>query len=469
MWDARQSLELAAFECESGRGLPHSKTLRDALRCTNFRRFWSAAVLCRFTSSGRGAVSDARDRFLPLARSAGRSSKDKRAELTLFLHHKNSSCLNRMKISQIICQILRVRSVEKKTASSQDVVLVRVRTNDGLEGIGEADASPEVVKAIVDAPYSHTIASGLREILIGENPLETERLWQKMYRRTQYYGRTSVAIAAISAVDMALWDLKGKYFKQPIHRLLGGKQHDRILAYASSLFGKNRDETQTIARRWMKAGYQAIKFGWEPMGQSERMDIELVQGAREGAGSAAMLFIDAGCVWDARTALRRAEAFAEFNIGWLEEPLRPNDVDGYVWLRDRSPVPIAAGEAECGRESFRPLIDRRALDIYQVDPSRCGFTDGAYIRARVEEIGARLCNHCYTSPVTVAASLHWLSTCRDAFVFENCVDDSPMRHKLTKEKIDAENGWITVPDRPGLGITLDEAFVREYLVSESGA
>ena len=373
-----------------------------------------------------------------------------------------------MKIAQIICQVLRVRSVEKKTASSQDVVLIRVRADNGIEGVGEADASPEVVQAIVDAPFSHNIACGLREILLGENPLETERLWQKMYRRTQYFGRTSVTIAAMSAVDMALWDLQGKHFGEPIHRLLGGKFHDRIPAYASILFGKDGEETERIARGWTKNGYRAIKFGWEPMGKEEALDIDLVRGARAGAGTSTMVLIDAGCVWDARTALRRAEAFAEFNIGWLEEPLRPGDIDGYVWLRDRSPVPIAAGEAECGRESFRPLIDRHALDVYQVDPSRCGFTDGAYIRARVEEIGGRLCNHCYTSPLTVAASLHWLSTCRDAFVFENCVEDSPMRHELTKEKIEAENGWMTVPDRPGLGVTLDEDFVAEYLVSESG-
>src|SRR5262245_10782327 len=350
-----------------------------------------------------------------------------------------------MKISQIICQILRVKSVAKKTASCQDVVLVRVRTDAGLEGIGEADASPEVIKAIVDAPFSHNIACGLREILIGENPLEHERLWQKMYRRTMYFGRTSATICAMSAVDMALWDLKGKLFNQPIHRLLGGKQHDRIKAYASILFGRDGKQTREIAQRWVKAGYQALKFGWEPMGQSEALDIELVRGARDGAGDATVL-IDAGCVWDARTALKRAHSFAEFNIGWLEEPLRPDDVDGYVWLRDRSPVPIAAGEAECGRESFRPLIDRRALDIYQVDLSRCGFTDAAYIKSRVEEIGARLCNHCYTSPITVAACLHWLSTCRDAFIFEDCVDDSPLRNHLTHETVQAVNGWIEVPN-----------------------
>ncbi|HXJ61415.1 MAG TPA: mandelate racemase/muconate lactonizing enzyme family protein [Verrucomicrobiae bacterium] len=372
-----------------------------------------------------------------------------------------------MKIDQIICQVLRVPSIEEKTASCQDVVLVRVRTDDGVEGIGEADASPEVVKAIIDAPFSHNIACGLREILIGEDPLAFERLWQKMYRRTQYFGRTSVTIAAMSAIDMALWDLKGKRFNEPIHQLLGGKQHDRIPAYASILFGSDMDETRAIARRWIKTGYHAIKFGWEPMGQSEELDLELVRGAREGAGDATVL-IDAGCVWDARTALRRAQAFAQYNIGWLEEPLRPDDLDGYVWLRDRSPVPIAAGEAECGRESFRPFIDRRALDVYQVDLSRCGFSDANYIKQRVQEIGARLCNHCYTSPVTVAASLHWLGTCRDAFLFEDCVDDSPMRRELTVEPMEAQNGWMTVPDRPGLGVTLNENFVKKYLIAESG-
>jgi len=371
-----------------------------------------------------------------------------------------------MKITQIVCQVLRVGSVTAKTASCQDAVLVRVRTDNGLEGIGESDSSPEVVKAIVDAPFSHNIACGLRHLLVGENPLEIERLWQKMYRGTVYYGRTSVTISAMAAVDMALWDLAGKHYGQPIHRLLGGKQHPRIKAYASILFGRDGQHTADIGRRWIEAGYSALKFGWEPMGQSEALDIDLVRGAREGIGDGTLL-IDAGCVWDARTALRRAHAFAEYNIEWLEEPLRQADVDGYVWLRDRSPVPIAAGEGECGRESFRPLIDRHALDVYQVDISRNGFTDAAYVRARVEESGGRLCNHCYTSPLTVAASLHWLSTCRDAFIFEDCVEDLPLRHDLTHEKMQAVDGWIEVPDRPGLGVTLDEEFVKKHLVAES--
>src|SRR6187431_456338 len=165
-----------------------------------------------------------------------------------------------MKITEVVCQILRISNVQAKTASSQDSVIVRIRTDNGLEGVGEADSSPEVVKAIIDAPFSHNIACGLRLLLVGENPLETERLWQKMYRRTMYFGRTGAGITAMAAVDMALWDLKGKAFGQPIHRLLGGKQHCRVRGYASILFGKDGKETADIARKWVTAGYTAVKF-----------------------------------------------------------------------------------------------------------------------------------------------------------------------------------------------------------------
>lgn len=373
-----------------------------------------------------------------------------------------------MKITHVICQVLRIEDVEAKTAGTQDTVIIRIRTDEGLEGIGEADASPEVVKSIIDAPFSHTIACGLREILIGEDPLDTDRIWSNMYRRTMYYGRRGVVITAMAGVDLALWDLKGKAFNQPVWRLLGGRHHDHIPAYASILFGRDGSETREIAQRWREAGYGAIKFGWEPMGESEALDIELVRGGREGIGDENTLLIDAGCVWDARTALRRAEAFHDYGIGWLEEPLEQDDIDGYVWLRDRSPVLIAAGEGECGRAAFRPWIDRHALDVYQVDLARNGFTEAAYIRQRVEEIGARVCNHCYKTPISVAACLHWISTSKSAFIFEDCVEDSPLRHELTQEKLQAVDGRIAVPDGPGLGITLNERFVQRFLVSESG-
>jgi L-alanine-DL-glutamate epimerase-like enolase superfamily enzyme len=372
-----------------------------------------------------------------------------------------------MKITQVICQVLRIREMERKTSGAQDTAIIRIRTDNGLEGIGEADGSPEVIKAFIDAPYSHNIACGLRELLIGENPLDTRRLWEKMYRRTMFIGRRSVGIVAMSGIDMALWDLKGKYLNQPIYQLLGGKQHDSLKAYASILFGRDGAETRAIGERWYDVGYRAVKFGWEPMGESEALDIELVRGAREGVKDADLL-IDAGCVYDARTALKRAHQYSDYNIGWLEEPLHQDDLDGYIWLRDRSPVPIAAGEGECGRGAFKPWIEGHALDIYQIDLARNGFTDADYIGQRVQENGGRVVNHFYKSPISAAACLHWLCTFRDAFLFEDCVEDTPIRHDLTLEKVQAVDGYIKVPDGVGLGVTLNEDFIRESLVAESG-
>ena len=306
----------------------------------------------------------------------------------------------------------------------------------------------------------------MRQLLVGENPLDHERLWQTMYRKTMYFGRKSVGITAMAAVDMALWDLKGKAFGQPIHRLLGGKQHDRVRGYASILFGRDGKETADIARKWVGAGYSAVKFGWEPMGTSEAVDIDLVKGAREGLGDATLL-IDAGCVYDARTALRRAHAFAEYTPEWFEEPLREDDIEGYVWLRDRSPIPIAAGEGECGREAFRPLIDRRRSTCTR-SISRAAGSPTPRTSARASKRSARGCATTATparSPWPRAST--GFRTCRDAFLFEDCVEDSPLRHELTVEKIQSVNGWMEVPDRPGLGVTLDEKFVTKYLVAES--
>ena len=146
-----------------------------------------------------------------------------------------------------------------------------------------------------------------------------------------------------------------------------------------------------------------------------------------------------------------------------------DDLDGYVWLRDRSPIPIAAGEGECGRLAYQPWILRRALDIFQIDLARNGFTDAQVVRRHVEDAGGRVVNHCYKTPISVAACLHWLSTAPSAFLFEDCVEDSPLRHDLSLERLQAEaDGYIKVPDRPGLGVTLNEDCVRKYLVGESG-
>ncbi|NRA38975.1 MAG: mandelate racemase/muconate lactonizing enzyme family protein, partial [Planctomycetes bacterium] len=140
-------------------------------------------------------------------------------------------------------------------------------------------------------------------------------------------------------------------------------------------------------------------------------------------------------------------------------------IDGYCWLRDRSPVPIAGGEGECGRTAFAPWLDRHALDVYQVDLARCGFTDAMHIGKRVQDIHAQMVNHCYKTPISVAACLHWLCTFKEAFLFEDCVEDSPLRHELAEETYAAHDGWIVPPDKPGLGITLNEDLIEKYKIT----
>ena len=190
-----------------------------------------------------------------------------------------------MKIVNVEAIYLRQRQVKKQCDSGQDALVVRVSTDAGITGIGEVDSSPMAVKGCIEGPFSHTITAGLRELVLGEDPFETEYLWHKMYRQNIYSGRRGIAIHAMSGIDMALWDIKGKALGQPIWKLLGGGFHDKkIRAYASSLFGATPEETGLRARRFRDRGFTAVKFGWDPMGRDEKTDIALVREARQGLG-----------------------------------------------------------------------------------------------------------------------------------------------------------------------------------------
>src|SRR5438309_1329840 len=215
-----------------------------------------------------------------------------------------------MKITGVETLYLRQPQVKEQCDSGQDALLVKVTTDAGVTGIGEVDSSPMAVKGAIDGPFSHTTTTGLKHVVLGEDPLETEYLWQKMYRLNIYSGRRGIGIHAMSGIDMALWDIKGKALGQPVWKLLGGGFHRQgIRAYASSLFGATPAETSDRARRFRGLGFSAVKFGWHPMGRDEKTDIALVREARGGLGEDADLMIDAGLVWDAKTAIQRARAF----------------------------------------------------------------------------------------------------------------------------------------------------------------
>ena len=298
-----------------------------------------------------------------------------------------------MKITNVEALYIRQSMVKHQCDSGQDVLIVRISTDAGIVGIGEVDSAPLAAKAVIEGPYSHPLTSGLRELLIGEDPLLTEYLWYRMYNSNIYSGRRGIAIHAMSGIDIALWDIKGKFFGQPIWKLLGGGFHDRIRCYASALFGKTPIETGDRARRFRDKGFTAAKFGWAPMGQDEKTDIALVREARRGLGDENDLMIDAGLVWDAKTAIRRARAFSDYNIYWLEEPLRPDDYLGYRKLSAATEVRIAAGEEESERNSYLELMDKGQIDVVQIDLSRCGgFTEATKIAALAYDRGLPVVN-----------------------------------------------------------------------------
>src|SRR3954463_9823595 len=357
-----------------------------------------------------------------------------------------------MKITSVEAIYLRQPEVKFQCDSGQDALLVRVKTDAGITGIGEVDSNPMAVKGAIDGPFSHTTATGLAQVVIGEDPFETERLWHRMYRANIYGGRRGAGFHAMSGIDIALWDIKGKALGLPIWKLLGGGFHQKIRCYASSLFGPTPEETGNLARRYRDQGFTAVKFGWDPMGRDAKTDVALVREARKGLGPDLDLMIDAGLVFDAKTAIQRARAFEEYNPFWFEEPLLPDDYEGYAKLSAASPLRIAAGERESERKSFLELMDVGRVDVVQVDLTRCGgFTEAMKIASLAADRGLRVANHGFSTYINVHAALHWLNAVPNALIAEFVVqENTSLRERLTKNHVRMKNGFLPVPDGPGL-------------------
>ena len=370
-----------------------------------------------------------------------------------------------MKITRISALYLRLPQVTTAADGTQDTCLIKVETDAGITGWGEVDSAPTVVKAIVEAPLSHQISNGLANALEGADPLAIDVCRTKMLESANYYGRTAVGIHAMAGIEIALWDIAGKACERPIYQLLGGPHKTAFRAYCSILFGDTPSQTHGLARKFADQGFSAIKFGWGPMGQNEANDIALVREARRGAGDAVDILIDAGQVWDWKTALKRSHQFAEFKPFWLEEPLHPEDVEGYARLCASSPLPIASGEAEARYQDFERLLVEGDLDWIQPDPGRCGIATLVEVGRLAHRLHKRVVNHSFKSGITIAASLHGLAAVPQGEVFEFCMSDSPLRHDLTHEVFVVEDGYVKVTDAPGLGVTINEETVQKYLVS----
>ena len=362
-----------------------------------------------------------------------------------------------MRISAVETIILRPRTVERVADSSQDCIIVLVHTDEGLVGVGEADSSPEVVRAIIDAPASSSLACGLRELIVGEDPLEPERVWEKMYRGSIFFGRRGAAIQAMSAIDIALWDLVGQAQGRPVHGLLGGAKRNQINCYASVLMPETPEAAYEQGRELAQNGFRAAKFGWGPLGRDATLDSELVHAARDGIGDTAALMVDIGFAWrDAQTAIKRLDAIAGARPAWIEEPLPPDDLTGYAHLAEATDIPLAAGEEETTHWPFRELIEQGKITVVQPDVTRVGgYSEIGKVFALARQYGVRCVPHAWSSPLTQLATVHMLATTdEDTFLelqfptpeFLNEVCDSPLHFNA---------GVLNVPCLPGLGVQLD--------------
>lgn len=370
-----------------------------------------------------------------------------------------------MKISKVEAIVLRLPQVNTAADGTQDTCLVRIDTDAGITGWGEVDSCPSAVKAVIEAPLSHKICNGLANAVVGLDPLAIDVCTAAMTQSVNYYGRSGLGTHAMAGVNLALWDIAGKAYDQPIYRLLGGPFQTRMRAYSSVLFGDTPSQTYDIARRWADRGFTAVKFGWGPMGQSESGDIALVREARRGLGDAPDMLIDAGQCFDARTAITRSRQFVEFRPYWLEEMLLPDDLAGYKRLSEASTTPIAAGESDSLLSEFERLMDEGGLDWVQPDPARCGISVMHQIGQTAIRRKKRICNHTFKSAITLAASLHVMAALPGVDVVEFCMADSPLRHELTHEHFEIVDGYTTISDRPGLGVTINLDTVAKYRVA----
>jgi L-alanine-DL-glutamate epimerase-like enolase superfamily enzyme len=376
-----------------------------------------------------------------------------------------------VKITEVETIILRQPDVDDAIADgSQDDLIVRIHTDDGIVGIGEVDSAPEVVQAAIDAPNSHANAIGLRHMLLGADPLDNEGLWARMYRGSVYYGRRGAAIHAMSGVDLALWDIKGKAAGKPVCELLGTPRHTKIRAYASTLMPNTEDEVKAKCAGLAEMGFTAIKLGWGPLGQDEHHDVRLVKAARAAVGDKVDVLIDAGLGYgaDAKRAIWVARQFEQLGVYWLEEPFEPDELDAYAELADTVDLRIAAGEHDATSWGFRELIDGGHLDVVQPDMTRCGgLTDGLKIAQIAEQRGKICMPHAWKSGIVKAASLHMNAILPGERLQEYCVAGTPINEALTIQKHPLKDGYVDVPTAPGLGVDLDPEIVARYTVSAS--
>ncbi len=382
-----------------------------------------------------------------------------------------------MKIARIRTHVLKTPLTEPFAFSQgwvrqRATTLVEVEADDGTIGWGEAFAQglepPEIAATV--------IGHALVPLLLGNCALDTEVLWHRMYHATRDYGRKGSVMAAISAIDIALWDLAGKHYGKPVHQLLGGAFRTHIEPYATGFYRTTgQGEAARLAeeaRRHLESGFRLMKV---KLGFGVDDDIAVIRAvARAVEGRDVSLMVDTNHAYGRAEALRLGHVLDEYPIRWYEEPVVPEDLDGYCELRAKLRTPIAGGENEHGLYGFRELLGRHAVDIVQPDLGSCGgFSAARHVATLAQAHGIEVNPHVWGSAVGQAAALQCLAALPTAHhslyarepILEYDQSAHPFRRALVAEPFDIVDGRVPVPDGPGLGIDVQRDVVARYSIT----
>lgn len=391
----------------------------------------------------------------------------------------------RLKITDVECHVLLAPDFDPGfTSSAQDSFVVVIRTDGGVTGVGECDANPWMAKACIEAPGTHTMGLSIRELLIGADPFAIGELWRKAYVGSAMNGRRGMVIHALSAVDMALWDLCGKAVDLPVHALLGGATRDHIVPYASLLPAGNRFETYrdalcAAAEQAVNLGFRAVKaevilngpYAHDGLRESYARHTEIVAAVRQTIGPEVTLMVDVGYLWeDAETCLATIADWAEFDLFFLETPIWSDNVHEIAKVCERAPMPIAYGEWLATRFEFEEVMDIGRVQVAQPDVGRVGGIGEARIVCDMAKArGITIVPHCWKTGISISATAHL------AFVTEHCAFIEYLPRELCHERLRRElaseelvlqsDGTIPLPSKPGLGFELDWDAVHRYTVA----
>jgi L-alanine-DL-glutamate epimerase-like enolase superfamily enzyme len=389
-----------------------------------------------------------------------------------------------VRITAIKCHVLLDPGYDvEATSSNQDTIVVQIETDEGLTGIGETDLNAWIARACIKAPGTHTMDRGLESMLIGMDPTDPERCWEALYVGTAMTGRRGALIHALGAVDIALWDIAGKAAGVPVWRLLGEQRPEgRLVPYASLLPNAGSDWeafADALGRQAIDAsrrGFRAAKLELLTRGPYRHSGlavpdaklVEVIAAVRRAAGPEFAIMVDVAYGWDDwREALAVLETWSEHNVFFIETPLWSDDLDGYAELAKRSPIPIAAGEWLATRFEFEAYTRLGALHVLQPDVGRVGgLTEARRVTQLAAAHGLQVVPHGWKTGITVAATAHLAAVTPQLPFFEFVppdVAESRLRRELVHDELSLDaDGTLALPQRPGLGIELDEQAVAEF-------